>query len=84
MVSLVLFTAVLAGLIAFWQRRIMLVSAFCHLRYLVSMAGIKLFYAVFKTHGLGMVAVRFVFTHQRANYAVKFCVFTQQVLAVKI
>jgi hypothetical protein len=82
-VSLVFFFCANVGLIALWQRRVVFVAAFLHLLHLLFMAKVQVFNVVFEAQGLGVVLVSFVFALQRADYAVEFCVFAEEMLAVK-
>lgn len=61
----------------------MLVAAFSHFCHLLGVSRVKLFYSPFETQGFGVVAVSFVFFQECADYAVEFCVFAKQVLAVE-
>jgi len=61
------------GLAAFWQRRIMPVSAFLHFSNLLTVPKIKLLNAVFKSQGFRVVSVSSIFALESADYAVQFC-----------
>lgn len=61
----------------------MFVTAFSHFCHLLGMSRIKLLYSAFEAESFWVVAVSFVFSQECADYAVEFCVFAKQVLAVE-
>jgi hypothetical protein len=83
-VAPILLGGVSVGSAATGKRGIVLVAASVHFQNLLAVPRVKLLDATFEVQSLRVVLKRPVFAQQRADDAVEFSVFAQQMLAVEL